>query len=232
MASNDYFSTTGQQPLDKEAARQPLDKEAARQPLDTRAASVEIDAHNVRACCHFGVCEYALLQQSRSEPGGESKARELEARIRAQAAVVVGDLQTLLGEVHRLASRAEQGRWRRWLLGGVGAILVPAVRHIFRRSAHAQPRAWANDTEYALHRSKSLLSRMTRSMVRLGTGPLARLSLVVFAAVYVFYNELCLRVARTLYRRVYRLCQRIQRRDLVGHDDVAVLEGWRWRVLL
>jgi hypothetical protein len=55
----------------------------------------------------------------------------------------------------------------------------------------------------------------------------------VFAVMYVFQNEVSLRVARTLSRRVKRLVAKVEegREDLTD-NDVKLLQGWRWRILM
>ena len=90
----------------------------------------------------------------------------------------------------------------------------------------------SNDTEYAFRRSKSLLSRIRASVLGRG-GLLAGLTFFVFAALYVFQNEVALRVARTLSRRVRKLVGKVERGGYeVNEKDLGALEGWRWRVLL
>jgi len=67
----------------------------------------------------------------------------------------------------------------------------------------------------------------------LGSGSFAKVAFFVFAVLYVFQNEVSLRVARTVQKRVRRLMERVERGDEdVDEKDVRMLEGWRWRVLL
>lgn len=55
----------------------------------------------------------------------------------------------------------------------------------------------------------------------------------VFSVLYVFQNEVSLRVAKTVQKRVKKLCAKIERGDPdMGDGDMKLLEGWRWRVLL
>jgi hypothetical protein len=50
---------------------------------------------------------------------------------------------------------------------------------------------------------------------------------------YVFQNEVSLRVAKTVQKRLRKLTARIERGDTdIDEKDLKVLEGWRWRVLL
>lgn len=90
----------------------------------------------------------------------------------------------------------------------------------------------SNDTEYAFARSKSLLARIRASVLGRG-GVLAGLALFVFAVLSVFQNEVALRVARTLSKRVKKLAGKVERGGYeVDEADLKALEGWRWRVLL
>jgi hypothetical protein len=55
----------------------------------------------------------------------------------------------------------------------------------------------------------------------------------VFAVLYVFQNEVSLRVAKTVNKRIKKLYSRLERGDQdVTEKDMQILEGWRWRVLL
>lgn len=69
--------------------------------------------------------------------------------------------------------------------------------------------------------------------VRHGGGKFASIASIVLAVLYVFQNEVSLRVARTVSKRLKRLSNKIERGegDMV-EKDLDVLKGWRWRVLL
>lgn len=55
----------------------------------------------------------------------------------------------------------------------------------------------------------------------------------VLAILYVFEGEVLLRVARTVSKRLKRLIAKVERGDEgLGEDDMKVLKGWRWRILL
>lgn len=113
----------------------------------------------------------------------------------------------------------------------ISAMFIPAVRRIFRRGSDQESQLSSNDTEYAFRRSKGLMSRIKDGI--LGDGSLAKIAFFVFAVLYVFQNEVSLRVARTMRKRIKNLCQRIERGDPdIGEGDIKVLDGWRWRVLL
>lgn len=67
----------------------------------------------------------------------------------------------------------------------------------------------------------------------LGKGSFARIAFLVCAVLYVFSNEVTLRVARTVQKRLRKLTARIERGDVdIDERDLRLLEGWRWRVLL
>lgn len=104
------------------------------------------------------------------------------------------------------------------------------MRTVWRRPRHDH-RA-SSSTEYAFLRSKSLIRRILSS-VRSGLGSLAAVTYFVFAVLYVFQNEVILRVARTMSKRLKRLTAKIERGDEeLSEADVKLLKGWRWRVLL
>lgn len=108
---------------------------------------------------------------------------------------------------------------------------IPAIRKIFRRGSDEESEVSTNDTEYAFRKSKGLLSRIKNSL--LGSGGLASIAFFVFAVLYVFQNEVTLRVAKTLQKRIKRLRERIEDGGAdVNDKDVKLLDGWRWRVLL
>ncbi|POR36356.1 Putative methyltransferase-like protein C27D7.08c [Tolypocladium paradoxum] len=109
-------------------------------------------------------------------------------------------------EVRGLAKAAEERRWRRWLFGGAIATFIPAVRRISRRGSDQESQSSSNDTEYAFRRSRGLMSRIKH----LG-GSLARIASFVFAVLYGFQNEVSLRVAKTMQKRIKKLCDRTLR---------------------
>ncbi|KAI5861549.1 hypothetical protein GGS23DRAFT_611549 [Durotheca rogersii] len=203
-----------------------------------------------RAACGRSLAAYAELQRQRY--GGAAAA---DPRLRAQQDVALADLRVLRDELDARLRAAEGKRWRRWALGGLGAAIIPLVRRLFRRprqpqhQAHQAPRA--NATEHAFARSRAVAARVRawlraragwswtgsrlRGLWRLvgrGAAAAAAAAAFVLAALYVFQGEVALRVARTVSRRLRRLAARVERGEQdVGPDDLAVLEGWRWRVL-
>jgi hypothetical protein len=66
-----------------------------------------------------------------------------------------------------------------------------------------------------------------------GKSGLASMAFFVFAVLYVFQNEVALRVAKTVSRRLKRLSAKVERGDEeISEKDMELLKGWRWRVLL
>ena len=104
------------------------------------------------------------------------------------------------------------------------------MKRIFRRtSGGGDVKEKTTDTEYAFMRSKSLLSRMQDSVAGRGYWSLA---FFVFAVLFVFQNEVTLRVAKTVSKRLKRLTSRLERQEQdVSERDMKLLDGWRWRVL-
>ncbi|KAI1413858.1 hypothetical protein F5Y13DRAFT_24314 [Hypoxylon sp. FL1857] len=190
-------------------------------PVSTPFAGTDI--RSIRTACEFSLAEYLTLQKRHRYDDPAS-----EHRLRTQRGIVMSDLQALRGEVSDLVKSTESHRWRRWLLGGLVASFIPAVRRIFRRSSKDKE---ANDTEYAFRRSKSLIGRILDSVH--GKSKFASVAFFVLAILYVFESEVSLRVARTVSKRLKRLMAKVERGDEgLGEDDLKVLKGWRWRVLL
>ncbi|OAA67924.1 hypothetical protein SPI_00119 [Niveomyces insectorum RCEF 264] len=205
------------------------------------------DLRAARTATEAGLEQLLALQQQRRQhlqygAGAanvpNSTAATVQEQLRLQTGAVLRDLRTVRRAVAALAKTAENHRFRRWLVGGFLATFVPLVRRLFRRPNHtgghpnrAQGTAAANDTEYAFARSRTLVDRMLGSLHR--RGGLASLAFFVFAVLYVFTNEVSLRVARTVGRRLKRLSSKIERGDEeLDGADLKALAGWRWRVLL
>lgn len=105
------------------------------------------------------------------------------------------------------------------------------MRRIFRRGNDEDSQVASNDTEYAFQRSRSLLARIKDSVF--GKGGYASIGFFVFAVLYIFQNEVTLRVARTIQKRMKQLSEKIREGDYeLEERDMRALEGWRWRVLL
>ncbi|KAG5979412.1 hypothetical protein E4U55_005188 [Claviceps digitariae] len=200
--------------------------------LTPMAPPAAVDVRNLKANAQFHLREFLGARQKLRQGGeGNNAVYELESRLRTQAGMVLGDLSTLQAEVRALAKTAQGNRWSRLFVGGTIAAFIPVVRKIFRRGSDEESHVSSNDTEYAFRRSKGLLSGMKNAI--LGGGAFAKIALFVFAVLYVFQNEVTIRVARTLNKRLKRLTERVERGDDdLGEADLRVLDGWRWRVIL
>ncbi|KAI1288863.1 hypothetical protein F5Y03DRAFT_73682 [Xylaria venustula] len=178
------------------------------------------DLKSIKSAAEFSLREYASLQK---QGGGE--------RLRAQGGLAASDLRALRSEVTLVIKKAQTNRWRKWLLGGIVAALIPAVRKIFRRS---HDDVSANDTEHAFRKSKSLIARILDSVhAHDGKSGFASIAFFVLAVLYVFQSEVSLRVARTVSKRLKTLVSKVEDgAEDVGEQDLKVLNGWRWRVLL
>lgn len=106
------------------------------------------------------------------------------------------------------------------------------MRAIFRRrKGEANEYGASNNTELAFRKSKGLVDRILDSM-SVGKGALASIAFFVLAAMYVFQNEIALRSARTVAKRMKRLCGRLEAGESqLRGDEIDILEGWRWRVI-
>ncbi|KAI1340317.1 hypothetical protein F5Y15DRAFT_54446 [Xylariaceae sp. FL0016] len=195
-------------------------------PVATHSIFEGADIRSIKGATEFSLREYATLQK-RQRPGDPVA----EDRLRAQAGIVLSDLQVLRREVGALVKEAERHRWRKWVLGGVVGSLIPFIRRLFRRSSKEDRDASSTDTEHAFRQSKSLIARILSS-VR-GKGRLASVAVFVLSALYVFQAEVALRVARTMAKRLKRLAGKVERgAEALTDDDLRLLNGWRWRVLL
>ncbi|KAJ2974797.1 hypothetical protein NQ176_g5865 [Zarea fungicola] len=192
------------------------------------------DIRTLRQSCQYNLREYLALQRKRQRFDASMSNVDLESRLHSQAGMVLSDLMNLRSEVRNLAKAAQNHRWRKWLVGGIFASFIPLVRRIFRRRNHDENDSKltaTNDTEYAFQRAKSILSRIKDSV--LGRSGFASIAFFVFGVMYIFQNEVSIRVARTIQKRIKKLADRIQDGDdTVEERDLKALEGWRWRVLL
>ncbi|KAM7191084.1 hypothetical protein V8F33_009092 [Rhypophila sp. PSN 637] len=159
-------------------------------------------------------------RQSKGEVG-------IEDRLRNQASTVLGDLHNLRQEIADLVKNAESHRWRRFLVGGAIASFIPIVKRLFPRPERESETS--NDTEYAFRKSKSLISRVLAATRRPG---IATVAFFVFAVLYVFQNEVSLRVGRSVTKRLKRLTSKVEAGEDIEEADLKALKGWRWRVLI
>lgn len=206
------------------------------------------DMRSARASVELGLSRLIELQYQQRQhlqygPGAanvpNSTAAVVQDQLRLQTGSVMRDLRYVRRALYAKAKAAENHRFRRWLVGGILATFIPLVRRLFRRRGgdstannNTSTQIFtANDTEYAFVRSRSLVDRMLSSVTR--RGGLASIAFFVFAVLYIFSNEVSLRVARTVGRRLKKLSQKIERGDEpLNESDLKQLSGWRWRVLL
>ncbi|KAL6826768.1 hypothetical protein J3E69DRAFT_355052 [Trichoderma sp. SZMC 28015] len=191
----------------------------------------QLELADVKSNCQRNLSHLIYLQNQRRAFGYSSQAVDLEWQIRSQTGLLIGELRTLQDEVRRLVKNAKNHRWRRWLFGGFIASFIPLVRKLFRRGTDVESRASSNNTEYAFRKSKGLLQRIKDSV--LGHHRLASIAFFVFSVMYVFQNEVTLRVAKTMQKRLKKLSQRLEYGNQeIDERDLKLLDGWRWRVIL
>ncbi|KAK3487505.1 uncharacterized protein B0T23DRAFT_455681 [Neurospora hispaniola] len=210
---------------------------------DTERYPPQMELGDYRQATECSLREYMALQRKRRQisykiaAGNSGKeAAQVEEKLRHQASTAIDELIELRGRVAEIVRRGEKARWRRYLWSGAFAIFIPLVKSFFRpssvdRGAHAREHRGErshNRTEYAFRKSKSLINRILSQARRPG---LASLSFLVFAVLYVFTNEVSLRAARTVSRRLKRLTAKVERGRELGEDDFRGLNGWRWGVL-
>ncbi|CAK7240423.1 MAG: hypothetical protein STHCBS139747_001864 [Sporothrix thermara] len=213
-------------------------------PMYASDTVTKADIRSARASVEDGLGRLMELQRQQRQhlqygPGAanvpNSTAALVQEQLRLQTGSVLRDLRYVRRAIHGMAKAAENHRFRRWLVGGILATFVPLVRRLFRRrgsgSNASLDKSTANNTEYAFVRSRSLVDRMLNSVTR--RGGLASVAFFVFAVLYIFSNEVSLRVARTVGRRLKRLSTKLERGDEpLDESDLKQLSGWRWRVLL
>ncbi|TDZ19856.1 hypothetical protein Cob_v007197 [Colletotrichum orbiculare MAFF 240422] len=229
MSGPAAYPTPQSQPSQQATLAEVPRPSAALNPLAPTTTSQ--DLKSLKTTTQFALREYLSLQRRRGRLEGGTSL-ELEDQIRNQGRIVLGDLKILRKEVGVIIKDGENHRWRNWLIGGAVATFIPAVKRIFRRPSSDKSESPAtNKTEYAFSRSKELLSRIKDSV--LGRNSFASIAFFVFAVLYVFSNEVSLQVARTVSKRLKRLSAKIERGDAeVAEQDMKLLEGWRWRVLM
>ncbi|CAK7234016.1 hypothetical protein SEUCBS140593_008795 [Sporothrix eucalyptigena] len=207
-------------------------------PMYANDTMTKSDIRSARASVEEGLARIMELQRQQRQhlqygPGAasvpNSTAAAVQDQLRLQTGSVLRDLRYVRRALYSMAKAAENHRFRRWLVGGILATFIPLVRRLFRRD-HTRTNT-ANDTEYAFVRSRSLVDRMLSSVTR--RGGLASIAFFVFAVLYIFSNEVSLRVARTVSKRLKRLSTKLERGDEpLDEADLKQLSGWRWRVLL
>ncbi|CAK7265705.1 hypothetical protein SEPCBS119000_001654 [Sporothrix epigloea] len=213
-------------------------------PVNASETMSKIEIRSARASIEQSLGRIMELQRQQRQylqygPGAakvlNSTAAAVQKQLRQQVASASRDLRYVRRAIHDMAKAAENHRFRRWIVGGIMATFIPLVRRLFRRhvkgSDASLSKSTANDTEYAFVRSRSLVDRVLSSVTR--RGGLASIAFFVFAVLYIFSNEVSLRVARTLSRRLKKLGSKLERGDEpLDEADLEQLSGWRWRVLL
>ncbi|GAB1318663.1 hypothetical protein MFIFM68171_08873 [Madurella fahalii] len=174
-----------------------------------------------------GVAGIGMVNGSGGKFGG-GEAAGVEERLRAQAGIVLGRLRGLKGDVGGVVGEGEGQRWRRFLVGGIVASVIPIVKALFRRPRDDDESS--NDTEYAFRKSKRLIARVLAATRRPG---IATVAFFVFAVLYVFQNEVSLRAGRSVQKRLKRLTAKVENgTEDITEEDLKLLKGWRWRVLM
>ncbi|KOS23310.1 hypothetical protein ESCO_003662 [Escovopsis weberi] len=193
-------------------------------------SSSDLDIRSARTSSRNQLEEVLRLtmQRSRHRSGRE----DIDWQIRSATGIYLTQLRILQSEVRKIAKAAQHHRWRRWLIGGFMATIIPAMRAIFRRRADPDsgPCCTNNNTEMAFQQSQSWFARVREGAQK--HGQWASMAAFVFSLLFVFSNEVLFRVAKTVYKRVRKTAGRIEREGEVREGDLEVLEGWRWRVML
>ncbi|KAK3934840.1 hypothetical protein QBC46DRAFT_398840 [Diplogelasinospora grovesii] len=193
----------------------------------TTTNSGKRDLQDSKSTTEFALREYMSMQRRRYKTDEVG----IEERLRIQASTVLGDLRALRKDVSELVKDAESHRWRRFIFGGAIATFIPAIKAIFRKPrGEKNDDGSSNNTEYAFRKSKNLIARIMGYTRRPG---LATVAFFVFAVLYVFQNEVTLRVARTVHKRLKRLSAKVEEgREEIDEKDLEMLRGWRWRILM
>ncbi|ROT41940.1 hypothetical protein SODALDRAFT_326123 [Sodiomyces alkalinus F11] len=196
-------------------------------PVDTEPPGIRA----ARGRAQMALQEYLSLQKKRKRAEGGAKASELDQQIRVTAARVTQDLSAVRKEVRNMIKEAETHRWRKWLIGGLVASVIPVVKRLFRRSPEEKEQDKSvTDMEHAFSRSREILSRIKDTV--LGRSGFASMAFFVFAVLYVFSNEVSLMVAKTVNKRVKSVSNKLYDGQEIDEKDIKLLDGWRWRILL
>ncbi|KAL2761037.1 hypothetical protein ACRALDRAFT_1073373 [Sodiomyces alcalophilus JCM 7366] len=196
-------------------------------PTDTEPLGIRSARTKAQTALH----EYLSLQKKRKRADGGTKSAELDQQLRVQAARAMEDLMVVRKEVRSMIKEAETHRWRKWLIGGIVASVIPVVKRLFRRSPDEKDQDKSvTDTEHAFARSREILSRIKDTV--LGRSGFGSMAFFVFAVLYVFSNEVSLMVAKTVSKRVKSVYHKIYDGQEINEKDIKLLDGWRWRILL
>ncbi|KAK0736152.1 hypothetical protein B0T21DRAFT_332414 [Apiosordaria backusii] len=206
-------------------------------PLAVQSSFYKPTLKSMRQKAEKEVIELASLQRQRKMVAAKGTRREYDEisdRLRAQTATVLGYLKALRQEMIQIVEDAEDQRWRRWIVGTIFGTFIPLVKRLFRRPS--SEKSSKTRTEYAFIKSKSLLGRILAATRGHRPG-LTTVTFFVFAVLYIFSNEVSLRVAKTASKRLKKLVNKVENTssgrdgDVLKEDDIKLLGGWRWRVL-
>lgn len=88
-------------------------------PLTPMLSSPAPDLRGARSTSHAAVGQLVeLVRRRQGAPPASTISTDIDAKIRAQGAVVLGDLRMLRGELREAARGRAGNRWRRWIVGG------------------------------------------------------------------------------------------------------------------
>lgn len=111
--------TTGADPFRPQRASHQNDLLAPPPPMTPMLSTPAPDLKTARATSHAAVRELVdLMRRREGAPPGSTISVDIDAKIRAQGAVVLGDLRMLRGELKEVARGREGHRWRKWIIGG------------------------------------------------------------------------------------------------------------------
>ncbi|KAK0665203.1 hypothetical protein QBC41DRAFT_283428 [Cercophora samala] len=206
-------------------------------PLAVQSSFYKPTLKSMRQKAEKEVTELSSLQRQRKMIASKGTRRdydEISDRIRIQTATVLAHLKNLRQEMIQIVEDAEDQRWRRWIVGTIFGTFIPLVKKLFRRPSSEKKSK--TRTEYAFIKSKSLLGRILAATHGHRPG-LTTVTFFVFAVLYIFSNEVSLRVAKTASKRLKKLVNKVENTsngrdgDVLKDDDIKLLSGWRWRVL-
>lgn len=111
---------TGTDPFRPQRASQhPSDLLAPPPPMTPMLSTPAPDLKTARVTSHAAVRELLdLVKRREGAPPGSTISADIDFKIRAQGAVVLGDLRMLRGELKEVARGREGHRWRKWIIGG------------------------------------------------------------------------------------------------------------------
>lgn len=214
---------------------------------------VDYNIRVIKESCKCSILEYmklqtTLVQRARADTKvDDSNLKEspsLEEKLRAQSFIALEELSTLHKEVQLLSKSLAASRFHTWIIsGGVTAAvsLLTAylkVSHVARLQKE-NAAALLSDSSTSIDGSASVNSNAISHLFTIPTflttptsRNLALVTVYTLAFLYTAQNEVSIRVARVVSRRLKRLMTKIERgEEIVTDEDLNSLQGWRWRVL-